>query len=303
MSDKLEDYIWYEKYRPTTLDDMVLDSDIRRKILDFKEDQQIPHLLLVGTAGLGKTTLAKILVKDILDTDYLLINASDESGVDTIRSKVKSFATSASLDDKLKVVVFGEADGMSKTAQDSLKEIIEECSQTTRFIFTANDLSKLSEPIISRCQKLDLKFSLKDFVARCGHIVKSEGIKVDKGIFVSICKSAYPDFRKAIGTLQSSVVDGQIKELVVADNSFVGDLWEKIESQTPEEVRKFCIQNGDKFSTHQSLMGDMAQYSYDNFTVDKSRKLIMLLNKYLVQDSQLVDKELNFYCFLIEMTS
>lgn len=298
---KLEDYLWVEKYRPTTLDGIILDKSIKDKLKEYKDDEQIPHLLLVGSAGIGKTTTARILVNEVLDCDSMMINASDESGVDTIRSKVKSFATSASLQDKLKVVVFGEADGMSKTAQDSLKEIIEDCSETTRFIFTANNLSKLSEPIRSRCQRIDLKCSLKDFVNHCASIMKQEGIKVNKGVFLNICKNSFPDFRLCINELQQNIVNKELREIVVSEDSFVSELWKRIDKDEPEKVRNFCIEHGANFGSHCELMIDMARYSFDNHDVNRSRKLIMLLNDYMFKDTTVVDKEINFYCLLIEL--
>ena len=146
--DELLNALWVEKYRPKNLDELVIDSDVKKRIKSFEEDGEIPHLLLVGTAGIGKTSLAKILVNDVLDCEYLNINASDEGGIDMVRNEVKSFASSATFDGKPKVIILGEADGLTSAAQNSLKEIIEDYAESTRFIFTANDISKISFDLI-----------------------------------------------------------------------------------------------------------------------------------------------------------
>lgn len=300
--NNLEDYIWAEKYRPKTLDDIILSPATRSKIQEFKTKENIPHLLFVGTAGIGKTSLARILVNDVLDCDYIEINASEESGVDTIRSKVKSFATSASLDDKIKVVILGEADGLSKTAQNSLKEIIEDNSQTTRFIFTANNISKLSEPIVSRCQQIGLQqIDFKEFFARCLKIIQAEGIELNKEVLLKITRDNFPDFRKTINDLQINVVDGVQTFVQDKENSFAGKVFEELDKTGPSEVRLFCRKNVMEFQNHAHLMIDMAEYSFENLQDVLNRELILLLNKYLVQDSTHLDKELNFYCLLIEL--
>jgi hypothetical protein len=295
------DTLWFEKYRPNKLDDLILDPEVKKRIQNFVDAKAIPHLLLVGSAGIGKTSLAKILIDEVLNCEALTINASDEGGIDTIRTKVKDFASCVSFDGGLKVVVFGEADGLSKAAQDSLKEIIEDCSGTTRFIFTANDISKLSEPIVSRCQRFDIKFSEKSYVKACANVLKTEGVTFVPTDLLKLLRSCYPDFRLAIGEMQSNVIDGAFVLPDKVNISFAGELWEMIKQNPPEEVRAFCINNPSKFSDHCSLMIDLVKHASIHFDISETRKLVLILNEFLVKDSAVVNKEINFFCCLISI--
>jgi replication factor C small subunit len=301
MSEIL-DLLWGEKYRPQTLDELVIAPEVRKQIDDFVKKESIPHLLLVGSAGLGKSSLAKILVNDVLDCEYLNINAADEGGVDVIRTKVKSFASSATFDDKLKVVIFGEADGMSPQAQNSLKEIIEDYSETTRFIFTSNHLSKIVEPIVSRCQRIDLHCSYEDFKAHCAVILDKEKVAYEDKELEKITKPAFPDFRTAVVALRASSIEGTLKVSKQKQNKFVTLIWGLISRYEPEKIREFYLNQAAQYGTFSDLMVDMMRYALDNFEPSSSRPVLMLMNKYLVQDKEHADPELNFYCLVLELS-
>jgi len=148
--------LWIEKYRPKTLDDIILSDDTRNFILSCKDKKEIPNLLFSGIQGIGKTSLAKIIVNDILACQYLYINASDENGIDTIRNKVVGFSKTKSLDGNLKVIILDEVDGISLEAQKALRNTMEEYSFNTRFILTGNYKHKIINALISRCQELNL---------------------------------------------------------------------------------------------------------------------------------------------------
>lgn len=298
---ELTELIWYEKYRPKTLDELVLSEKLKNRINEFSDKEEIPHILLVGTAGIGKTSLAKILVEDILDCEYLNINASDEGGIDTIRYKVKSFASSASFDDKIKVVLLGEADGLSRNAQDSLKEIIEEYSETTRFIFTTNHLSKISEPIVSRCERIDITYTYSQYKDHCKEILKKENIEYEGTILDNILKISYPDFRKALTEIKTNSIGGVLVEPESAADKFVTAMWAFVTKKTPEETRKFYIEKSAHYNTYSELMVDMMHYSLDKFASKFSRKILPVMNKFLVQDKNHLDPELNFYCLILEL--
>jgi replication factor C small subunit len=147
---KKQHSLWIERFRPQTLDQYICSDELKQKFQSFIDNNDIPHLILAGAAGMGKSSLARLLVHNI-DCDYLILNASDENGIDTIREKVKSFASSASFK-PLKIIILEEASFLTGPAQEALKNIIEEFSDKTRFIFTANYLGKIVEPIQSRCE-------------------------------------------------------------------------------------------------------------------------------------------------------
>lgn len=294
--------LWQESHRPTNMGEIVLSDANKKQVEKFAKAQEIPHLLLVGGPGIGKSSLAKILVNGILDCDYIQINASDEGGIDTVRTTVKSFASSATFGNKKKVIILGEADGLTKAAQNSLKEIIEDYSDSTRFIFTANDLSKLSEPIVSRCQKMNLEYSYKAYKEHLEGILKKEGVSYEVSELEKITKSAYPDFRSALNELKANVnEENELNINEVSQNKFVEVLWAMIKRKEPEVVRKFYIEQSAHYGSHVELMIDMAKYAFDNFEAPACRELILLLNKYIVQDSAHRDPELNFYCLVLEV--
>lgn len=299
--DELLNALWVEKYRPQTLNDLILDPNIKKRLKSFEEDGEIPHLLLVGTSGIGKTTLAKILVNDILDCEYLNINASDEGGIDMVRNEVKSFASSATFDGKPKVIILGEADGLTSAAQNSLKEIIEDYAESTRFIFTANDLSKISDPIVSRCERLDLKCSFTAYKERCADILQKENVTHDDKILEKIIKPLFPDFRKAITRLKQCSVGGVLEEVKTVDSKFPMVLWALLKTGEPEKIREFYINKSTHFSSYVELMMDMAKVAFKNFKPENSRRFLPIINKFIFQDASVKDPELNFYCMILEL--
>ena len=297
--------IWYEKYRPSTLSEMVIDKSTRDKIVEYGEKGEIPHLLLIGSAGIGKTSLAKIIAKEVIDCEYITINASDEGGIDMVRTKIKDFATSASLDEKIKIVILGEADGLTTQAQDSLNEIVEVSAGTTRFIFTANDISKFSAPMLSRFTNFYIKFSEVDYLTACVNIIQKENIEVGNNIkeLKHLILSSYPDFRTAINRIQQNCYDGKFTKPHEIGGTFANEVWKMIKTDTPENVRKFCIENPTKFSDHCELMISMVKEATTLFEVTLCRSLILTINDFLVKDSLQVNKEINFYCCVINLCS
>jgi replication factor C small subunit len=184
----------------------------------FKDS--IPHLLLCGRAGIGKTTLAKVLINDVLKSQYLYINSSDETGIDTIRNKVTSFAQTRSIDGGKKIILLDEFDGSSPSAQRILRSVMEEYSETTRFILTANYFSKIIEPIRSRCITININPDLKGCVSRCFNILKAEKIEIGDNLpkLVDFVKDRYPDIRRMINDLQKSSISGS---LIFTDTNLV----------------------------------------------------------------------------------
>lgn len=203
---KKQHSLWQERFRPQTLDQYICSNDLKEKFQSFIDSNDIPHLILAGSAGLGKSSLARLLVNNI-DCDYIILNASDENGIDTIREKVKSFASSASFK-PLKIIVLEEASFLTGPAQEALKNIIEEFSDKTRFIFTANYLGKIVEPIQSRCEVYEFIAPPKAEIAK--HITKNIldvlNIEYDLREVAQLINDCYPDIRSTVKYLQTNTI-------------------------------------------------------------------------------------------------
>ena len=297
------DNLFTEKYRPKTLNDLVL-SDSNRKYFDSITNE-IPNLLFVGTPGIGKTTLARILVNDILECQYLYINASDENGIDTIRSKVVGFAQTKSLDGKVKVVILDEADGITIDGQRALRNTMEEYSSGTRFILTANYKHKIIPAIQSRTQFFDLNPPFDTVLKLIVGIIKQEGIKItedQKSNFVNVVKQNYPDIRKIINSVQKATVKGIFEVNVALDSKeIVERIHTEIQSKNTFGLRKYLIENENEFQgDYHNLMKQYLNYVYDSSLDDnKKRQYIVTISESMVNDVWVLDKEINaFACWV-----
>ena len=203
--------LFTEKYRPDTLEGYIGNDDFKSSLQQWIDSNDIPHLLLCGGAGTGKTTAAKLIVNNI-NCDSLYINCSDENGIDTIRDKVKSFASAASFKPQ-KVVVMDEADFLTINAQAALRNVIETFSLNTRFIFTCNYVERIIDPIQSRTVVFELTPpSMQDVAFKCVEILDLEEITYTKADIVRIVKQTYPDIRKSLNLLQSSIKNGELQQ-------------------------------------------------------------------------------------------
>jgi replication factor C small subunit len=203
--------LFTEKYRPDTLEGYIGNDDFKSSLQQWIDTNDVPHLLLCGGAGTGKTTAAKLIVNNI-NCDYVYINCSDENGIDTIRDKVKSFASAASFKPQ-KVVIMDEADFLTINAQAALRNVIETFSLTTRFIFTCNYVERIIDPIQSRTIVFELTPpSMHDVAFKCVEILDLENVTYTKADIVRIVKQTYPDIRKSLNLLQSSIKNGDLQQ-------------------------------------------------------------------------------------------
>jgi len=296
------DKIWVEKYRPHKLEDLILDDKSLRVVKQFKGE--IPNLLFVGSPGTGKTTLARILVNDVLNCNYLYINASDESGIDVIRHNITNFAQTKSFDGGIKVVILDEADGLTSQAQAALRNTMETYAKYCRFILTANYKHKIIPALQSRCQSLDLKPVIDQAVKRCYNILQQENINISdeqKKKFVMLVKRYFPDLRKTINELQKSIIDG---ELCIDSNGSDSELLQKIFEGIQKNslgVRKYLIENEDRFQgDYDTLLANFLDYLYDQNIADmKKKEMIAIIADHLYKSAFVVDKEINaFACFI-----
>ena len=283
--------LWTEKYRPTTLDEMVLSTNNKAYFKTIKDE--IPNLLFVGSPGIGKTTIAKIIVQDILKCQYLYINASDENGIDTIRSKVSNFSQTRSIDGKVKVVILDEADGITLDGQRALRNTMEEYSGYTRFILTANYKHKIIPAIQSRTQFFDFTPDMADVVDRVIHIIKEEGINI---------KSDYQDIRKTINLVQKYSATGTLNITVNVNSNVIAELVLKnVKDNKLTELRKYLIENETEFQgDYASLLKSVLNALYDKSDLkeDNKRRAIVVIAEHLYRDAMVLDKEINaFACF------
>jgi len=307
VMSNLFEKLWVEKYRPHSIDDYVCSDKVKEVLLGMKDQQSFPNILLCGIQGTGKTTLAKMLVNDIVQSDYIYINASDERGIDTIRNRVKSFVETRSIT-KFKTVILDEACGLTDDAQRALKALTEEFSDTARFILTANNINRISAPIQSRFVKIDISPTLAGAYKRLISILVSEKIPfgdVEKAYLAKIVKNnihnKVPDIRKCINTLQSSIVDGKVSPDTEETFSvaFVDELMTKLKAGT-RQARQFYLDNERKFSgDYPRLLRRVVDYIYENDPVEIGDEKIVIINEYLDKSTRVIDQEINAYaCFV-----
>ena len=305
--------LWVEKYRPKTLRDIILSDSIKEKFEGFKSQQTIPHLLFVSPPGQGKTSLAKIVVTDILDCTYLYINASDENGIDTIRTKIMGFATTKSIDGKLKVIILDEADGLSIQAQQALRNCMEEYSNNVRFILTANYRYKIIQAIQSRCQDYDIIPSIEGCIKRISEILVCEKISVNtdqKINLITLIRNVYPDIRKIINVVAKSIIDGKlnIQQLNAGLDFAQGVLNKVISGEDVTAIRRYIIENDTVYNKdYHGLLKDM----FNAVDIDtnlsqhkeRKRKFIIILAEHMFRHTTVMDPEINCYAAIIALAN
>lgn len=295
--------LWVEKYRPHTLADIVLTDNVRQFVEGIADE--IPHLLFVGPPGTGKSSLARIIANDVLKCDYLYINASDENGIDTIRSKVTNFAQTKSFDGKVKVVILDEACGISAAGQGALRNTMETFAGHTRFILTANYKHKIIPAIQSRCQYIDVKPTIENAVKRCYNILKAEEITIDddqKRKFVELIKANFPDLRKCINEIQKSCINGVLSITNTSvDTTLLDRIYTHIDKQKTLELRQYLIENEERFyGDYDNLMRSYVNYIFELKIDDMvKKKMIATIADHLFKASLVLDHEINcFACFI-----
>ena len=285
--------LWIEKYRSQTLQQYIGNDAIKARIADCIANNDIPHLIFAGSAGTGKTTLAKLIVKNI-QCDYLYINASDENGIDTIRDKVKGFASTASFQ-PIKVVILDEADFLTQPAQAALRNLIEEYSAYTRFILTCNYVERLIEPLQSRCELHMLKPPTKGAVAKhiCTNVLDVEGVTYEMNDIAQIVNLFYPDVRSIIKTLQQNVRDSKLTITTIDDNwcKPLIEILKKRDKNAWYQVRQLVADSQvDDFQTAYRYMFDnLSEFSYGH-----DAELSVILDDFIWRAGVVPDKEINF---------
>ena len=295
--------LWVEKYRPSKLDTYIGNDHLKSKVEVYLESGDLPHLLLYGKAGTGKTTLAKLLVKNI-ECDYLYINASDENNVDTVRTKVKNFASTIGFKD-MKIIILDECDYITPNAQAALRNLMETFSKHCRFILTCNYVERIIDPIQSRCQSFQIIPPSKTEVAKHLHnILIQENVMDNLEDIKVLVESGYPDIRRVINSAQRNVVKGKLKldTSSIIQNDYKLKLLKILETQNKKnafnEIRQLLADN--KITDYADLFR-LLYDEVDSYGKGHVAECILIIARYELSDSQVVDKEINVMAMLIEL--
>ena len=299
-----EHSLWVEKYRPDTLEGYVGNEHILEKVKIYIENEDVPHLLLYGQAGTGKTTLAKIITNQI-DCDVMYINASDENNVDTVRDKIRGFASSMGFR-KWKVIILDESDYLTPNAQAALRNLMETFSKTTRFILTCNYVEKIIDPIQSRCQTFGITPpSKKEVAMRLKDILDGEAVNYQMEDLAVLVNSGYPDIRRVLNAAQRQVIGGELKI----------DKTSTIQANYMDDVLGVLKSNDnlkDSFRNIRQIIADSKvrdftpfyRYLYDNvdeYASGKVGNVILKIAEAQYQDASVVDKEVNVMAMMLQI--
>jgi len=306
----MSDFIWVEKYRPTTIDECILPKSIKKTFQDFVDRGEIPNMLLSGPPGIGKTTVAKALCNQ-LGADYYVINGSDEGRfLDTVRTNAKNFASTVSLtsESKHKVIIIDEADNTTSDVQLLLRASIEEFSKNCRFIFTCNYKNKIIDPLHSRCSVVDFSVNKKDkptiaaqFFARLNSILEEEKVEADKKVLAELINKHFPDWRRVLNECQRYAVSGKIDSGILAAFSdvAVNDLIKNLKQKNFSEVRKWVVTNMDNDTS--VLLRRIYDSLYDSLVNSSIPAAVLIIAKYQFQIAFVADQEINLLAALTEI--
>ena len=307
----MSDYLWVEKYRPNKIKDCILTEELKDTFSKFVDQGEIPNLLLSGTAGTGKTTVARALCEEI-GADYIIINGSDEGRqIDTLRNKIKNFASTVSLTEESnhKVVIVDEADYMNAdSVQPALRNFIETFYNNCRFIFTCNYKNKILPALHSRCTVIDFRITngqkvktASALMKRLGKILKDEEIEFDKKVLAELIQKYYPDFRRTINELQRYSVRGKIDSGILFNLSEANhkELIAVLKEKRFNDMRKWVVQNLDKEPS--SLFTGIYNVLYQYLNPQSVPQAVLIIAGYQYKAAFVADQEINTVACLTEL--
>tara|TARA_B100002019_G_scaffold289547_1_gene305390 strand:- start:1537 stop:2466 length:930 start_codon:yes stop_codon:yes gene_type:complete len=302
----MNEFLWVEKYRPNTIEDCVLPDRLKNTFTEIVQQGEIPNMLLCGTAGTGKTTVAKALCNE-LGVDFIVINGSDESGIDVLRTKIRDFASTVSFGGQTKVVILDEADYLNpNSTQPALRAFIEEFSGNCRFIFTCNFKNRIIEPLHSRCAVIDFKLNKNEkqtiaskFMSRMQFILKSEDIDYSDKVIAELLMKYFPDYRRTLNELQRYSRSGVIDEGILSNIAEVNmkGLHDALRDKDWRKMRQWVVNNIDSDPT------GLYRKVYDSL-VDKVQQvphLVLLIADYQYKSAFVADQEINMTACLTDI--
>lgn len=301
-------YLWVEKYRPKTIEDCILPERLKSTFREFVNKGSIPHLILAGTAGTGKTTVAKALCEQ-LGMDYLMLNGSDENGIDTFRMKIKGYASSMSLTGDKKAIIIDEADYLNPNSiQPALRGAMEEFEDNCRFIFTCNYKNRIIEPLHSRSTVIDFRLNpderkqmMRDFLRRLESILKEEGVPFVTKVLAEVIMKYFPDFRRTINEIQTYAIRGQIDEgiLSAVKDVSLAELTRALKDRNFRDMRQWVAQNGNEDAAR--LYRKIYDSLYEILKKETIPNAVIILARYQYQAAFVADQELNLTACLTEL--
>ena len=304
----MNDFLWVEKYRPRTVADTILPDDMKQTFQRLVDTGELPNMLFTGTAGLGKTTIAKALCNE-LSLDYIVINGSEEGNIDTLRGKIKQFASSVSLQGGIKVVILDEADYLNpQSTQPALRGFIEEFANNCRFILTCNFKNRIIEPLHSRCGVYEFNTSKKDLqplcaqmLKRCQTILENEGVGFEQMAVVDLIMKFAPDWRRVLNELQRFSVTGNINSSVVSGNrgNNYADLFKYLKEKEFKKMRSWVVNNIDTDAS--AIFRGVYDQMTDQVKPQSIPQLVLILADYQYKNAFVADHELNVVACMTEI--
>ena len=306
----METFLWVEKYRPKTVDDCILPSELKKSFSEFVKDKHIPNLILSGSAGTGKTTIAKAMVEEIGST-WMLINGSEESGIDVLRTKIKNFASTVSLEGGRKYIILDEADYLNpQSTQPALRGFMEEFHKNCGFILTCNYKNRLIPPIHSRCSNIDFTIRngeriklAESFFKRVQDILGQEQIKSEPKAVAELINKFFPDWRRCLNELQRYSASGQIDAgiLVNLSSENIKELVGFMKEKEFTNVRKWIVNNLDNDPSR--IFRTIYNSLYDNLDHSTIPHAVVIIADYQYKSAFVADQEINMLACMTELMS
>lgn len=303
-----ESFLWVEKYRPTNIDDCILPERLKKPFQEYVTRKEIPNLMLTGTAGVGKTTVAKAMCDEI-GVNHLYVNASENRGIDMLRTTIRNYASTISLSGGKKVIIMDEADYLTPEAQAAMRGAIEEFAENCTFIFTCNFKSKLIDAIHSRCSVIDFALrneEKKEMAAqlfkRLQFILTQEKVAYDKAVLAKIIEKFFPDYRRTLNELQRYGSSGSLDAGIVAQLSDVrkiSDLVKNLKDKNFGEMRKWCVANSDIEPAR--IYRKIYDGLYEYMKPHSIPQAVVTIGKYQYQAAFVADQEINLVACLTEL--
>ena len=304
----MKEFLWVEKYRPSKVSETILTEDLKNTFQSIVDGGDMPNMMFSGTAGTGKTTIARAMC-DELGLDHIVINGSEEGNIDTLRGKIKQFASSVSLSGGYKVVILDEADYLNpQSTQPALRGFIEEFSKNCRFILTCNFKNRIIEPLHSRCSNYEFTFSKKIMVQLCGQfmtrlqtILNEEGVEYNKDVVAGLIMRHAPDWRRVLNEAQRGSISGTLLTTVIDNdnNSNYALLFSYIKNKDFKKMRQWVVNNMDLEPA--SIFRDVYDNMQDHVVSESIPQLVLILADYQYKNAFVADHELNLVACLTEV--